>query len=81
MTDQCCCGRFKPWPEGEESIRINDTVHEEHGPEGASCGPWWRHEIRDQQREIERLRTENKRLLAESYELIVVKHPVPTGIT
>jgi hypothetical protein len=45
MADQCCCGRIKPAP--SEPERINDIVHEAYGTEGAFCGPWWKHELRD----------------------------------
>jgi hypothetical protein len=45
MADQCCCGRIKPAP--SEPERINEIVHEAYGTEGAFCGPWWKHELRD----------------------------------
>ena len=52
-TGPCCCGRLK-WC--DEPVIYNDKMHEPLSDPEAFCGPVYRHTIRDQQQEIERLR-------------------------
>ena len=55
MAEQCCCGRIKEWT---APVFISNRLHERFGDEGAFCGSTRAHTIRDQGRELERLRAE-----------------------
>ena len=50
----CCCGKLLI----SEPLQINDYLHEPLGSSGNFCGPVYKHPIRDQADEIERLRVE-----------------------
>ena len=52
-VDRCCCGRIDPFI---EPVILGERAHERLGDEGAFCGGVKNHTIRDQDREIERLR-------------------------
>ena len=56
---QCCCGRFKDL---DESLIINDKVHEPLGPPGNFCGPFISHKVRWLEDSINSLESENREL-------------------
>lgn len=56
MWNRCCCGRIKDFEGEDNSLRINDYVHERLGIFGAFCGPWQKHYIRDLEKDNEQLR-------------------------
>ncbi len=55
MTNQCCCGKYKPL---DEPFVMNDTMHEPYGEPGAFCGSVINHTLRYYEKELERVRAQ-----------------------
>ena len=49
---RCCCGK----KDITEPYQVNDYRHEPYGQPGASCGPAYKHELRDLYAEVKMLR-------------------------
>lgn len=46
--NRCCCGRIEDADDNDDlPLLINGTLHERLGPDGAFCGPWKDHALRD----------------------------------